>query len=275
MGLLGPGSAVAAGMAGRRSAALRWIRRAFLVWAAASSLWLANSYRTQGVDSRDLREDARVALREDAATLAFRPAAPGAAAALLFFCGSGVAAQAYAPLLRPVAEAGFPVYIVKLPYRFAPLESHKVEALARAASAMAAHPGIARWVVAGHSQGGALAARFAGGEGAGASALVLIGTTHPKARSLAALPIPVAKIYATNDAVAPPDRVLANKALLPPQTEWVEVAGGNHAQFGHYGRQLGDGAASITREAQQQQVRAVLLRVLQGVQAAARRPGAT
>lgn len=253
---------VASRMSGKRLAARRWVRRAFLAWAVVSSAWLANSYRTQGVDARVLQADTRVAVHEDPASLAFQPSASGATAALLFFCGSGVAAQAYAPLLRPVAEAGFPVYIVKLPYRFAPLESHKAGALARAAGVMAAHPEIAHWVVAGHSQGGALAARFAGGEGRGASALVLIGTTHPKERSLAALSIPVAKVYGGNDEVAPAARVLANKSLLPPQTEWVEVVGGNHAQFGHYGRQLGDGAATITREAQQEQARAVLLRVL-------------
>lgn len=246
----------------KRSAARRWISRGFLAWAVLSSVWLVNSYRTQGVDSRLLQADARAAVREDAAYLEFQPAAPGARTALLFFCGAGVAAQAYAPLLRPVADAGFPVVIVKLPYRFAPLQSHKAEALARAASAMAAHPGVAGWVVAGHSQGAALAARLAGGGGRGAAALVLIGTTHPKEHSLAALTMPVAKVYAGNDDVAPAARVLANRRLLPPQTEMVQIVGGNHAQFGHYGRQLGDGAATITREAQQEQARAVLLKAL-------------
>lgn len=255
-------SAAASHLPRRRSAARRWISRGFLVWAVLSTLWLANSYRTQGVDERLLLSDARVAVREDDAYLEFQPSARGARTALLFFCGSGVAAQAYAPLLRPVAEAGFPVVVVKLPYRFAPLESHKAEAIARAAGAMAAHPGIAGWVLSGHSQGGALAARFADGGARGVAALALVGTTHPKERSLAALAIPVAKVYGSHDEVAPAARVLANKRLLPPHTEWVEIVGGNHSQFGHYGRQLGDGTASIAREAQQEQVRAVLLKVL-------------
>ena len=54
-------------------------------------------------------------------TLEFLPAASGGAVGLIFFCGSGGSASAYAPLLRPIADAGYPIVIVKLPYRFAPV----------------------------------------------------------------------------------------------------------------------------------------------------------
>lgn len=238
----------------------KWIARGFLLWAAVSSLWLANSFRTQGVAERALLSDARVEVRPADAYLELRPKAEGQASALLFFCGSGVAAEAYVPLLRPVAESGYPVYIVRLPYRFAPLESNKAEALERARGLMRAHPEVSRWVLSGHSLGGALAARFVGKEGA--AAVVLVGTTHPKERSLAALGIPVTKVYGTNDHVAPVDRILANKALLPPQTEWIAIEGGNHSQFGHYGHQLFDGTATIGRELQQERTRDALLKAL-------------
>jgi pimeloyl-ACP methyl ester carboxylesterase len=68
----------------------------------------------------------------------------------------------------------------------------------------------------------------------------------------------VTKIYATNDGVAPADRVLANKHLLPAHTKWVRIDGGNHSQFDHYGHQLFDGRATISREAQQAIVRSEL-----------------
>jgi hypothetical protein len=39
--------------------------------------------------------------------------------------------------------------------------------------------------------------------------------------------------------------------LLPPDTQWTAIEGGNHAQFGWYGPQSGDHPATISRTAQQ------------------------
>jgi hypothetical protein len=94
------------------------------------------------------------------------------------------------------------------------------------------------------------------------AAMVLVGTTHPKEDDLSALPMAVIKVYASNDGVAPPDRTLSNRTLLPKETQWVEIKGGNHSQFGHYGHQLLDGKATISREAQQTATRSALLEAL-------------
>ncbi|HEU4522006.1 MAG TPA: alpha/beta hydrolase, partial [Thermoanaerobaculia bacterium] len=78
------------------------------------------------------------------------------------------------------------------------------------------------------------------------------------------LAMPVVKIYGSNDGVAPPERMFANRHLLPPDTKWVEIRGGNHSQFGHYGHQLMDGRPTITRAAQQAAARTALLEALRG-----------
>jgi pimeloyl-ACP methyl ester carboxylesterase len=218
--------------------------------------------RTRGVDENTLRSNDEVSVLTDATGLTFLPASPKGHAALIFICGSGIAAEAYAPLLRPIAEEGFPVFVVKLPYRFAPLESHKQAAVARAYRVIAAHPEVEKWVIAGHSLGAALAARMARVGSESLSALVLVATTHPKDYDLSFLRIPVTKIYASNDGVAPPDRVLANRGLLPSHTKWVEIVGGNHSQFGRYGHQLFDGTATIRREEQEALTRSAILHVL-------------
>jgi pimeloyl-ACP methyl ester carboxylesterase len=243
----------------------RWIRRGFLLWACVSTLWLANSVRTQGVGDDLMRSGEGVTVLDGAEALEFLPSSPVGRAGLVFLCGSGISARAYAPLLRPIAKAGYAVLVVKLPYRFAPFESHKEEAIARARRAIARHPELGAWVISGHSLGAALAARLVQVDPRTAAALVLIGTTHPKQDDLSLLSIPVTKIYATNDGIAPMDRVLANRRLLPAQTAWVAIEGGNHSQFGHYGHQLFDGTATISREAQQAITRSTLLEVLRRV----------
>jgi predicted alpha/beta-hydrolase family hydrolase len=247
------------------SSVRRWIRNGFLIWTVISTLWLANSFRTQGVDDRTLQSSQTVTVKDGTETLEFLPASDSSKAALVFLCGSGVTALAYAPLPRPLANQGHAVFVVKLPYRFAPLESHKQAAVERVKRVIAQHPERSKWVLAGHSLGGALACRVVQADSHLVSAIVLIGTTHPKQADLSGLTLPVTKVYASNDGVAPRDKVLANKALLPAQTKWIEIAGGNHSQFGHYGHQLLDGRATIRRAAQQERTRSALLVALQTV----------
>jgi pimeloyl-ACP methyl ester carboxylesterase len=68
----------------------------------------------------------------------------------------------------------------------------------------AAHAEIGRWVVSGHSLGAALACRAVQSAPSAFSALVLLGTTHPKnGDDLSSLAMPVTKVYASNAGVAP------------------------------------------------------------------------
>ena len=45
---------------------------------------------------------------------------------------------------------------------------------------------------------------------------------------------------------------------LPDNTQEIVISGGNHAQFGSYGRQKGDGTATITAEDQLVQTAAAI-----------------
>jgi pimeloyl-ACP methyl ester carboxylesterase len=179
--------------------------------------------------------------------------------ALIFFPGALVSPVAYAPLARAVATAGFQAYIVELPRRGAfggaddPLLQHRFEELR-------ARPTTPRrWILAGHSRGAVVAARFASTQPAGFSGLVLIGTTHPRDVDLRDLTVPVTKVVGTRDGIAKPEAVEANRGKLPGATQWVWVEGGNHSQFGWYGFQPGDRRARIPADVQQTiMIRAVL-----------------
>ncbi|NIR65202.1 MAG: alpha/beta hydrolase, partial [candidate division Zixibacteria bacterium] len=56
------------------------------------------------------------------------------------------------------------------------------------------------------------------------------------------------------DGLATQEDIAAAKNLLPADTTWIEIAGGNHARFGYYGPQNGDNSASISQEEQQETI---------------------
>ena len=122
-----------------------------------------------------------------------------------------------------------------------------------AADVTAAYPDIEHWAIGGHSLGGAMAAKYAF-DNPGAMAGLVFWASYPAgSNDLSGADIAVSSIYGSNDGVATPDQVLAAKPLLPANTAWVEITGGNHAQFGWYGPQEGDNPATISREEQQAQ----------------------
>ncbi len=222
----------------------------------------------QGVEAALLRSDAGVTVLESPEAWTFTPTQSTGSTTLLFFPGSGVEPKAYAPLLRPLAAQGWTILLVKVPPLGLPPEPHKQAALALGRKAMAAHPGPRRWVVAGHSMGGAIAARFVHEEPARFHGMVLVGTTHPRDFDLSAFPGVAVKVYGTADGVARQAQSEANRSLMPKASIWVGIEGGNHAQFGDYGPQPGDGKATLPRVEQQARTRSALHEVLQRVQAA-------
>jgi pimeloyl-ACP methyl ester carboxylesterase len=239
----------------------KWIRRIWLMAGLTFTVWLIWNAQAHGVDPALLRSSDAVSVRDSAAVLRFSPLRDTASAGLIFLPGGAVDPRAYVPLLRAVAEAGYPAALVRLPWRAAPTAASRREVWGRI-RAIVAKDSHRRWILAGHSRGAALSARLAGEHPEAFAGLVLIATTHPKDFSLATLPIPVTKIYATNDCVADSAAVLANAGLLPADTRWVRLDGGNHRQFGWYGAQLGDCAATISRKAQQARTLEVLLETL-------------
>ncbi len=99
--------------------------------------------------------------------------------------------------------------------------------------------------------GGAMAARFADGNPDLIDGLVLLAAYPPKDDNLADDDLEVLSIYGSRDNVLDKDKLNDRKDLLPPDADFFDIVGGNHAQFGDYGKQKGDGIASISREEQQ------------------------
>lgn len=177
-------------------------------------------------------------------------------AGLVFYPGGLVDAAAYAPLMARLSDGGVLSVIVPMPLELAVL------GIGRAADVLAAFPRIDTWVIAGHSLGGAMAAEFVKGNAEAVDGLVLLASYPAASTDLSALPIEALSVYGTENGVTSAEEFEASLARLPPGTDLVVIEGGNHAQFGHYGPQAGDGMATIDLEAQQRQTAETLLAFL-------------
>lgn len=233
-----------------------------IIYVGAALIFLTRmmiSYQARGVNEQLLKSDDHVKVKNHELYSLFEPMEKTGRTAFIFFPGAMVDPQAYVPLLRKIAAHGYPVYLVNMPWRMA------TYGYLRAKEIIDDNQKNQRWVLGGHSLGGKMAGQFAYEYPNHLRGLILIGTSHPRDISLANLPIPVTKIYATHDGLATAEKVQKNADKLPSATSFVRIEGGNHSQFGYYGFQLGDDEAAIGREEQHQLTLQGILQTLKNV----------
>ena len=193
--------------------------------------------------------------------LTFTPAEPSGTG-LIFYPGGRVEPESYAPPLQAIASDGYITIVPDMPFGLAVLAPDTADEI------IEAFPDIERWVIGGHSLGGAMAAQYTA-ENEGIDGLALWAAYPPADVDLSAAPIAATSIYASEDGLTSLAEIEASRAQLPPDTVFIEIDGGNHAGFGSYGEQDGDGVATIDPEEQQAQVVAATVELLQQVEAAA------
>lgn len=207
-------------------------------------LWASTPLGPMPEALQALQSDAAVSVSTDG-MLVFQPAGANPDSGMIIYPGGRIDPRSYAPAANALARKGYLVVIVKMPLNLA------VFAPDRASDVIAAHPEINHWAIGGHSLGGAMAADFISRSDA-VEGLFLWASYPPSNADLSNLSIDVTSIYGSADGVAPPPEILSSGRLLPGDTSWVEIEGGNHAQFGWYGPQPGDNPATISREQQQE-----------------------
>lgn len=203
-----------------------------------------------------LQSDQQVSVSESS-WLVFTPLLREPDTGLIFYPGGRVDPRSYAPLARSISGKGYLVVIPSMPLNLAVFDPDVAMDVIRA------YPDVKHWVVGGHSLGGAMAAHFIKQHPDKVEGLILLASYPANSDNLREISsLKVLSIYASQDGLATPEKVLASRPLLPADTLWVEIAGGNHAQFGWYGDQNGDLPAQISREQQQEQVVSAILEFL-------------
>ncbi len=191
-------------------------------------------YRADGTALNAMDTDRVIAVAETTDGMVFLP--EEAKAGFIFYPGGKVEYTAYAPLMNALAERGILCVLVDMPLNLAVLDMNAADGIA------AKFPDVERWAIGGHSLGGAMAANYAAKHGDEIDALVLLA-----AYSTAALPetLDVISVYGSQDGVLDMEKYAQYRENLPVTAIETVLEGGNHAQFGSYGPQAGDGIATL------------------------------
>jgi len=153
---------------------------------------------------------------------------------LIFYPGGKVEAIAYAPLMQQLSEQGITCVLMKMPFNLAVFDIKAADRV------YGEFPQIENWYLMGHSLGGAMASTYSEKNYEKLSGLVLLAAYPVNDADVSSL-----TLYGSEDYVLDKSKLIAAKYKMI-------MIGANHAYFGNYGEQEGDGTALITREEQQE-----------------------
>lgn len=194
-------------------------------------IYVSNYYHADDVALAVMQTENGLDVQDD--YIVMSPTTPSEAA-LIFYPGGKVEHLAYLPLLEKItAQTGMTTILVKMPFNLAVFGASKADQV------IDEFPDITDWYIGGHSLGGAMASDYASKNQEKVEGLIIMGAyiygDYPPDRALT--------IYGTLE-IDVAEQVNYNENV-------VAIEGGNHAQFGHYGKQKGDPDATIAREEQQ------------------------
>jgi hypothetical protein len=214
-------------------------------------------YTAEPAALAEVTSNTRITVTETHDTVTLTPAAGATGDGIVFFAGAKVDPAAYAPTFTELVEAGVTVVIVRPILGFAIMEFRPL------ATFTAAAPGVTNWMVGGHSLGGVRACQYAADASTNPdpdpaiTGVILFGSYC--ATDISEADVPVLSLAGSADGLSTPNKIADAASLVPADATFVEIEGANHASFGAYGAQRGDGVATATDESVRSAISAAIL----------------
>ncbi|PJI07806.1 MULTISPECIES: alpha/beta hydrolase [Clostridium] len=204
-------------------------------------VYTLNYYKAQNTAKETVAQSNHYAVKDGSMIIFYPKFRDKDKTAIIFYPGAKVEYIAYAPILKKLADRGITTVLLKMPFNLAIFDTNAADKVYKKL------PNIKNWYISGHSLGGAMASKYSAENESRLKGIILLGAYRIKKTTLRTL-----IVYGSNDKIL-------NKTKLDKTSKILEINGGNHADFGNYGDQKGDGKATITRESQQNQtVEAIL-----------------
>ena len=164
---------------------------------------------------------------------------PGNDTALIFYPDAKIEYTSYLPLMNNLANKGVDAYLVEMPLNLAFLGSDSADEIIK-------NSNYSHYILAGHSLGGSMAAKYSSGHNV--DGLVLLAA-YPADE----VKIPVLSIYGSNDKILNLKSYNESKSLIKYNFTENIINGGNHGQFGNCEFLKGDGNATVNSTVQQKE----------------------
>ncbi|MBP3572475.1 MAG: alpha/beta hydrolase [Clostridia bacterium] len=232
------------------------ILTAVIALTAAVALYLGDYYRAD-LDALEAFVPAAPVVSEEwkDGTLITRPEGRDPIAGLIFYPGGKVEHTAYTPLMEALASEGILCVLVEMPFRLAVLDKNAAEGISEA------FPEVEHWYMGGHSLGGSMAASYLSSHTEDFDGLILLGAYSTA--DLSGTELSVLSVYGSEDGVLNREKYAEYRPNLPEGFTETVIEGGNHAFFGAYGEQDGDGTATVTPAEQVRETVAAILSMLE------------
>lgn len=163
---------------------------------------------------------------------------------LILYPGAKVDTKAYEPIASMLAEDGIDCIVVDMPLHFAIFNSNAAETILQKYK-------YKNYYMAGHSLGGAMATNYLSKDDHWKKFKGLILLASYSASDFHQTDLKALSIYGSNDGVLNFSKVRSGRKYFKEANYKEEVIkGGNHAQFGSYGKQSGDKKAKISPKKQ-------------------------
>lgn len=232
------------------------ILTAVIALTAAIALYLGDYYRAD-LDTGGVSSPVNPVIREgwEDGTVVFRPNGGETVAGLIFYPGGKVEHTAYTPLMEALASEGILCVLIEMPFRLAVLDRNAAEGIPEA------FPEVEHWYMGGHSLGGSMAASYLSSHTEDFAGLILLGAYSTV--DLSGTELSVLSVYGSEDGVLNREKYAEYRPNLPEGFTETVIEGGNHAFFGAYGEQDGDGTATVTPAEQVRETVAAILSMLE------------
>jgi len=240
----------------------KWILAAFVVVIVGLLFWgiqwatFARPPLPEAISALESNEFVEVV---QAPWLIFSPAQDMPTTGFIFYPGGRVDPRAYASLMNKIASEGYLVVVPEMPINMAVFNPNIADEI------IAYYPDIRHWVIGGHSVGGTMAAQYTDKHPEIIEGLAIWASYPADGTDISDLDIPVISIYGSREVTVTDESVGERKHLLPEDTLYIRIEGGDHHQFGAYEINPEDHLATTSRASQHQQILQATLELLEAI----------